>query len=300
MNKIPSYLKKGDTIGIVSLAGRCNKKHLQTAINTFEEWGLKTIIGKHLFDYENQFAASDKNRLADLNSMIEDNNIKAIISLRGGYGSVRLLDDINYSHLAKKPKWIIGFSDITAIHSAIAIKSNIASLHATMPVNFADCHPNTLDTLQNALFGNDLKYEIKSHKLNRNGNAKAEIVGGNLSVLYSLRGTEYDIDTNNKILFIEDLNEYLYHIDRMMMNLKLGGKLTNLNGLIVGAFSDMKDNDTKFGKTAYEIIADTVKEFNYPIIFDFKAGHIKENNALIFGIKTEINVNEDFSEINFK
>jgi muramoyltetrapeptide carboxypeptidase len=299
MNKKPSYLKNGDTIAIVAVAGRCNKKHLQTAIEIFQSWGLKIKQGKHLFDNKNQFAASDKNRLHDLNSMIEDNNIKAIISLRGGYGSVRLLEDINYPHLAKNPKWIIGFSDITAIHSAVAIKSSIASLHATMPVNFADCHANTLDTLHNALFGNDLNYKIKSHKLNRNGNAKAEIVGGNLSVLYSLRGTEYDINTNNKILFIEDLNEYLYHLDRMMMNLKLGGKLSNLKGLILGAFSDMKDNDTKFGKTAYEIIAEAVKDYDYPVIFDFKAGHIKENNALIFGVETEINVNKDFSEIKF-
>ena len=300
MNKIPSYLKKGDTIGIISVAGRCNKKHLQTAINTFDDWGLKIKQGKHLFDYENQFAASDKNRLADLNSMIEDDDIKAIISLRGGYGSVRLLDDINYSHLAKKPKWIIGFSDITAIHSAIAIKSNIASLHATMPINFADCHANTLDTLHNALFGKSLQYKIKSHKLNRKGTVKAEIVGGNLSVLYSLRGTEYDIDTNNKILFIEDLNEYLYHLDRIMMNLKIGGKLDNLKGLIVGAFSDMKDNDTKFGKTAYEIIADIVKDYKYPVIFDFKAGHITENNALILGLESEINITEEYSSINIK
>ncbi len=299
MKRIPSHLKKGDIIGIVSLAGRCDKKHLQTAINTFNNWGLKTKIGKHLFNYENQFAASDKNRLTDLNSMIEDDDIKAIISLRGGYGSVRLLNKINYTTLSKKPKWIIGFSDITAIHSAVAIKSEICSLHATMPVNFDNCHTNTLKTLQTALFGKKLNYKLKSHKLNKTGSAKAEIIGGNLSVLYSLRGTEYDINTNNKILFIEDLNEYLYHLDRMMINLKLGGKLDNLKGLIIGAFSDMKDNETKFGKTAYEIIADTVKEFNYPIIFDFKAGHIKENNALIFGIETEINVNEDFSEINF-
>jgi len=299
MKKLPSHLKKGDTIGIISLAGRCDKKYLQTAVNTFKDWDLKTKTGKHLFHYENQFAASDKHRLADLNSMIEDDDIKAIISLRGGYGSVRLIEKINYSKLSQNPKWIIGFSDITAIHSAVAIKSNICSLHATMPVNFDNCHTNTLKTLQTALFGKKLNYKIKSHQLNSNGNVKAEIVGGNLSVLYSLRGTEYDIDTNNKILFIEDLNEYLYHLDRMMMNLKLGGKLDNLKGLIVGTFSNMKDNETKFGKTAYEIIADTVKEFDYPIIFDFKAGHIKENNALIFGMETEININKDFSEINF-
>ena len=292
MSKIPSYLKKGDTIGVVSVAGRCNKEHLQTAIDVFQDWGLAVKTGKHLFDYENQFAASDSNRLGDLNAMINDAELKAIISLRGGYGSVRLLDGINYAELSKSPKWIIGFSDITAIHSAVAIKSGISSLHATMPINFADCKAQTLNSLHDALFGKQLNYTIKPHKLNRNGSAKAEIVGGNLSVLYSLRGTDYDIDTDNKILFIEDVNEYLYSIDRMMMNLKLGGKLANLKALIVGAFSHMQDNDTGFGKTAYEIIADAVKDYNYPVMFDFKAGHIKENNALILGKAAKLSVSD--------
>ena len=293
MKKTPTYLKKGDKIGIVSLAGKCDKKHLKTAIEIFNSWGLKTEQGKYLFNYENQFASSDKNRVADLNSMIENNEIKSIISLRGGYGSVRLLEKINYTKLENTPKWIIGFSDITAIHSAIAIKSNICSLHATMPVNFDNTHINSLNTLHKALFGEKLEYTIQNHKLNRKGKAKGELVGGNLSVLYSLRGTNYDINTDNKILFIEDLNEYMYHLDRIMMNFKLGGKLTNLKGLIVGAFTDMQDNETKFGKNAYEIILDAVKEYNYPIIFDFKAGHIKENNALILGQEIEINISKN-------
>ena len=292
MKKTPPYLKTGDTIGIVSMAGRCNKEHLQTAVEVFNSWGLKVEQSENIFNYENQFASSDENRLADLNSMIENDKIKAIISLRGGYGSVRLLEKINYKKLAENPKWIIGFSDITAIHSAIAIKSNIKSLHATMPVNFDSTHKNSLDTLHKALFGEKVEYRTPNNELNRIGKAKGELVGGNLSVLYSLRGTEYDIDTKGKILFIEDLNEYLYHLDRMMMNFKLGEKLADLKGLIIGAFSDMQDNETKFGKNAYEIILDAVKDYNYPIIFDFKAGHIKENNALIFGQEVEIDVSK--------
>lgn len=287
----PSYLKKGDKIGIVAPARKISREELQPAIDIFSSWGLEVVLGKNIFNQENQFSGSDEERTEDLQTMLDDVSIKAIIGARGGYGTVRIIDKLDFSRFVKNPKWIIGYSDITVLHSHIHTNFGIETLHATMPINFPK-NAEAVETLRKSLFGEPLNYQIENHSLNKKGNAEGILTGGNLSLLYALSATKSDIETKGKILFIEDLDEYLYHIDRMMMNLKRSGKLENLAGLIVGGMSDMKDNAVPFGKNAEEIILDAVKEYNFPVCFNFPAGHIDRNLALIFGRKISLSVSD--------
>lgn len=294
----PPYLKKGDRIGIVACARKISKEELQAAVDMLSSWGLEVVLGKNLFKQEHQFSGTDNERAEDLQSMLDDTSIKAVISARGGYGTVRIIDKIDFTKFRQQPKWVIGYSDITVLHSHI-YNLGIETLHATMPINFAK-NAEATGTLRKALFGEGLSYEVGSHSLNRTGNAEAELVGGNLSLLYALTGSASDIDTKGKILFIEDLDEYLYHIDRMMVNLKRSGKLSHLAGLIVGGMSGMKDNTVPFGKTAEEIIMDAVKEYDYPVCFDFPAGHIDRNLALVIGRKLRLSVGNEGAEVSFE
>lgn len=288
----PSNLKQGDQVGIISTARKISKEELLFAKKTIENWGLKVVFGKNIFEEYNQFAGKDLQRAVDLQEMIDNPKIKAIICARGGYGTVRILDLVDFSGLKANPKWIAGFSDITALHSTLH-NLNISSLHSTMPVNFQTNTNTSLESLKQALFGKPISYRFSSNKLNRIGNSEGKVVGGNLSIIYSLLGSSSDIKTFGKILFLEDLDEYLYHIDRMMINLKRNGKLNNLAGLIIGGMSDMNDNTIPFGKNAIEIIAETVSEFDYPVAFNFPAGHIKNNNTILLGqtAKLEITIN---------
>jgi muramoyltetrapeptide carboxypeptidase len=288
---VPPYLEKGDKIGIVSIASKVDRDKIVPAIELLEKSGFEVIIGEHTFGAFNQFAAKDEQRAADFQKMIDNPKIKAVICSRGGYGTFRALNYIDWNRFLKHPKWIVGFSDITVLHSKLE-KLSVASLHGVMPGHFLKGNKPTkaFSLLLEALNGRPTIYKIKSHRLNRNGNAKGQLTGGNLSVLYSLRGTPLDVDTGGKILFIEDLGEYLYHLDRMMMNLKNGEKLSKLAGLIIGHFTGMKDGNTPFGKNAYEIIFGAVKEYNYPVVFDFPCGHIASNYPLKCGIEAEINV----------
>lgn len=284
----PPYLKKGDTIGIIACARKISREEMDPVIEILKGWGLKVELGKNLFNGDCQFSGTDAERAEDLQTMLNDASIKAVISARGGYGTMRIIDKIDFTAFQKNPKWLVGYSDITVLHSHIHTLG-IETLHATMPINFHK-DAEALETLRKALFGEKIKYEISSHPLNRIGIAEGELVGGNLSLLYALAGSVSDIDTTGKILFIEDLDEYLYHIDRMMMNLKRSGKLSHLAGLVVGGMSDMKDNAIPFGKTAEEIILDAVKEYNYPVCFHFPAGHIDKNLALYLGRKAKLEV----------
>lgn len=288
-------LKVGDTIALISSARKVAREEIQFAINTLETWGLKVVLGENLFHQENQFSGSDSERSEDLQAAINNENIQAILFARGGYGTVRIVDSIDFSALKKKPKWIIGYSDITVLHSHVHRHFNLATLHAPMAFNFTKASSTLLETMRETLFGKAMNYKFAGHKLNRNGTAKGSVVGGNLSILYSLLGSPSDIDTDGKILFLEDLDEYLYHIDRMVMNLKRNGKLSKLAGLIVGGMSDMKDNLIPFGKTAEEIIFDAVKEFNYPVCFNFPAGHVEENLPLTLGAAYDMKVGETVS-----
>ena len=290
--QIPQYLKKGDKAGIVSPAGRIDAEKTRKAAMTIENWGLQAVFGNHCFAVDNQFAGTDRQRAEDFQRMLDDPEIKAIFCTRGGYGSIRIIGKLDFSKFRKNPKWIIGFSDLTVFHTFLNQILSIESLHAAMLKNFPLNGIDEVDTamLKNVLFGKKLNYCAEAHKLNRQGTAYGELTGGNLSILYNLRGTPYDIYTKGKILFIEEVGEYLYHLDRMMMNLKISGYLEKLDGLIVGQMTGMKDNNVPFGKSSYQIIREAVEDYNFPVCFGFKAGHDKPNLPLIMGRKLKIEV----------
>ncbi|MBT7481798.1 MAG: LD-carboxypeptidase [Flavobacteriales bacterium] len=288
---IPKTLKKGDKVSIISTARKITMQELIPSIKILKSWGLEVVFGENLFKENNQFSGTKKQRVEDLQNAINDNSISAILCARGGYGTVQIIDDINFSNLKKNPKWIIGYSDVTVLHSHLH-NVGIATLHASMPINFVKNTEESLNSLKNILFEGKNTIEYNSQKINNIGNVNSEIVGGNLSILYSLIGSDSDINTNGKILFIEDLDEYLYHIDRMMINLKRNGKLENLAALIVGGMSDMNDNEISFGKSVIEIISECVAEYNYPVCFNFPAGHLDDNRTIIFGQQSELIISE--------
>jgi len=286
----PSFLKKGDKIGIVAPARKIYMNEIEASIKVFEKWGLQVVLGKNLFAKNRQFAGTDQQRAEDLQSMMDNPDIKTIIAARGGYGTVKTLKLLDFTKFLENPKWIVGYSDLTALHAHLNQNLSVKSIHGTMPYNFPkDLTENeAIKTLKKSLFGEKNAYLIESHEFNRLGNVSGNLIGGNLSVLFSVSGTKYDIDTKGKILVLEDLDEYLYHIDRMMMNMKYGGKLENLKGLIVGGMTKMNDNQVAFGKSAYEIIRDAVAEYDYPVCFNFPLGHIEKNYSLILGHTTEL------------
>ena len=288
---LPSYLNKGDTVAIIATARKVSKEEIQPAVAFFESYGLSVVLGKNLFESINQYAGTDTQRTEDLQWALNDKTIKAIIIARGGYGSVRTIEQIDFTEFKKHPKWMVGYSDVTVLHNAIH-KIGVATLHAAMPLNFTKNEEAT-KSMVDALFGKLIQVETEENYSNISGTTKGQLVGGNLSLIYSLSGTPFDIDTRDKILFIEDLDEYLYHIDRMMMQLKLSGKLKKLKGLIVGGMTDMKDNAIPFGKFPEDIILDAVKEYNYPVCFDFPAGHIDRNLAMYFGREVELTVSDN-------
>ncbi|HOM90405.1 MAG TPA: LD-carboxypeptidase [Bacteroidia bacterium] len=279
----PPPLVAGDTVAIVATARKVSRDEMAPAIGILQQWGLQVVEGENLYADKNQFAGDDSLRAEDFQWALDNPKIKAVLFARGGYGSVRIIDRINFSEFKINPKWLIGFSDITTIHSHVHNQLNVATLHAPMAINFPKTPDAVLKQIKDFLFGNSIVLNAQAHLLNRMGNAKGQLVGGNLSILYSLTASASDIDTKGKILFLEDLDEYLYHIDRMMMQLKRCGKLHSLAGLVVGAMSDMKDNTIPFGKTAEEIIAEHVSEYDFPVCFNFPAGHITENNPLALG-----------------
>jgi muramoyltetrapeptide carboxypeptidase len=297
MTLIPSYLRTGDTILIIATARARSKKMIEPAIKILKGWGLKVETGKNLFKKKNQFAGTDEERSSDLQWAIDHKKAKAILIAGGGYGTMRIIDSVNFKPLFKNPKWIAGYSDTTVIHNRLA-NLKMACIHGTMAFQFTKDEEATL-SLKRLLFGEKIHYLIPKNKLNRSGRAEAEIVGGNLSLLYALSGSVDEISAKNKILFIEDLDEQLYHIDRMMLQLKRSGKLKNLQGLIVGGMSEMKDNAIPFGKAAEEIVLDAVKEYDYPVCFNFPAGHIEKNMALYFGKKARLTVTKSRIDLTY-
>lgn len=297
--KIPPSLQKGDTIAIVATARKNIDDNLKPAIDLLHAWGLEVVIGKSIGLDDNQLAGTDAQRAEDFQQQLDNPNIKAIWCVRGGYGTVRIIDLLDFTQFKQNPKWIIGFSDVTVIHSYVNLL-NIASIHAAMPVTVGKASVESIESLRKSLFGESLNYEIPFDAANRLGNAKGEIVGGNLSILYSLMGSNAQIDCKGKILFIEDLDEYLYHIDRMMMSLKRCGCFDGLNGLIVGTMTKMRDNDIPWGKNANQIIADVTKEYSFPILYNFPAGHFHDNRALIFGKQVSLELNATTSKVTFE
>jgi len=288
----PPNLKPGDTVGIVSTARKITETELQPFLLLLKEWQLQPLFGKTIGAEEHQFAGSDALRTQDFQEMLDNPDVKAIWCARGGYGTVRMVDALDFSNFKKNPKWIIGYSDMTVLHNTLH-NLGVASLHAQIGFNVEQKTEATRKTIYDALFGNKYGVEYASdYKYNREGEANAVLVGGNLSVFFSLLGSPSGIETKGKILFLEDLDEYLYHIDRMMQNLKRNGLFSELKGLVVGGMSDMNDNTIPFGKTAEEIIWEAVKEYDYPVCFNFPAGHIEDNRALVMGATVNLAVSE--------
>jgi muramoyltetrapeptide carboxypeptidase len=277
----PPYLKKGDTVAIVAMASKLERKSIEAAVEEIESWGLNVIIGESVGASDFDFAGTDEIRLRDFQEMLDDKNVRAIFSARGGYGSSRIIDQVNFASFVSHPKWIVGFSDITAVHGKIQ-NLGFQSIHGPMPKTmFWDAKSD--ECLQGILFGKNVKYNHSTYKLNRLGEGIGQVVGGNLALLAHGIGTSSELDFVEKILFIEDVGEYLYNLDRLMVQLKRAGKLSNLAGLIVGQFSDVKENDEPFGKTAYEIIEEYVSQKDYPVAYDFPVGHTNDNWPLRCG-----------------
>lgn len=294
--KIPPALKKNDTIGLLCPSGYMPLEKAQTCINTLQQWGYKVKVGKTLGKpQQNYFSGTDEERLTDLQQMLDDNNIKAILCARGGYGLSRIIDKLDFKKFNKKPKWIIGFSDITVLHAHLNNVIKTATLHSPMAAAFNDdgFKNEYVISLQKALQGKLSNYKTAAHVFNKKGIAKAELVGGNLCLIAHLAGTKSCYNTKAKILFLEDIGEYLYNIDRMFLQLKRAGLLNNLKGLIIGKFSDTKDTEATFGKTAYEIINEHVKEYNYPVCYNFPVSHETENYALKVGVQYELKVTKN-------
>ena len=286
MTRIPPYLKKGQTIGITCPAGYMAAEKAQTCIHTLQKWGFEVMVGKTLgSSSKNYFSGTDEERMDELQAMLDDDQIHAILFGRGGYGFGRIIDQLDFTRFKKKPKWLVGFSDITVLHCHLNSRYGIASMHAPMAAAFNDYGSGNeyIDSLHKALLGKKARYNCPVHPFNRQGKATAELIGGNLSLLAHLCGTPSALKSNNKILFIEDIGEYIYHFDRMLYQLKRNGQLDQLAGLIVGGFTDIKDTERPFGKTVYGAINDIVEGFDYPVCYGFPVSHEKENYALKTG-----------------
>ncbi len=294
-------LKKGDTIAIISTARKITKEELAPAIAIIASWGLAVRLGKSIGAESHQFAGNDNHRATDLQQAMDDDSIAAIWCARGGYGTARIIDMLDFTAFKQHPKWLIGYSDVTVIHNHLC-HLGIASIHGQMCLELDKRSQASRDTIKGILFGNfnDISHSATTEHFRRNGEGTGTLIGGNLSVLYSILGSPSQVDFAGKILFIEDLDEMLYHIDRMMQNLKRSGILAKLSGLIVGGMNDMRDNTIPFGKTPNEIIADAVKDYNYPVSYNFPAGHIYDNRALIMGAKVSLTVSDKVCELKYE
>lgn len=268
---------------------------MNDAIALLQSWGLEVVIGDTVSASFHQFAGDDDFRARDMQRFLDDDSVKAIIAARGGYGTIRIVDRLDFTGFAQHPKWIVGFSDITVFHAHIWANYGIPTIHGQMPVNIKDGSAISLETLRKSLFGEEVSYEFKSHSNNKPGEAQGTLIGGNLSLLIAVSGSVSDMNYNGKILFIEDVGEYLYAIDRMLRCLDRAGKLKNLAGLIVGGFTEVKDNDIPFGQTVEEIVMEIVKGYDYPVCFDFPAGHIPDNRALVLGKTIRLSVQEHYT-----
>jgi muramoyltetrapeptide carboxypeptidase len=289
MIKQPAYLKKGDKVAIVCPAKKL-KKPIDDAIALLESWGLEVVVGKTVFASCNQFAGDDALRTADLQHFLDDPEIKAIIAGRGGYGTIRIIDDLDFSRFNEEPKWLVGFSDITVLLAHAFAALNTQSIHGQMPGTFEDATPESLESLRKALFGEEISYTVEGHVLNREGEAEGILIGGNLTLLIAMEGSVSAMDYRDKILFIEDVAEQEYAIDRMLRVLNRSGKLAQLKGLIIGAFNEIAEESIPFGQSVEEVILEIVRPYDFPVCFNFPVGHIADNCAMVLGEHGQLKV----------
>lgn len=287
--KCPPPMQRGQKVAILAPAGKIDREAVLPALGRLREWGLEAQAGEHLYAQVHQFAGTDDQRLSDLQQALDDPDIGAILCARGGYGTTRIVDRLDFTDFLRHPKWLVGYSDITTLHLKVH-GLGVQSLHATMPLLFHRDTPPSVESLRNLLFGGEIDYTITPQPLNRVGEGNGILTGGNLALLASNVGTASDVNTEGKVLFLEDVDEYLYNLDRMLVQLKRAGKLAKLAGLVVGHFSNSKDNETPFGKNPYEIVADAVRQYNYPVCYGFPVGHEPENWAMPCGRQVHLRV----------
>lgn len=300
----PPYLKAGDTVAIVAPSGilKNREREVQQAVDLLKSWGLYSVVGKHVFSKANHFAGTDDERCEDLQTAMDDPKISAIWCARGGYGTVRILDKLDYTKFKENPKWVIGYSDITALHNQLHNKG-FESLHSLMCVSLTkDLSEvkSSIDTFKSALFGSPTNYDLEGSAYNREGEVTGKLVGGNLTMLHTMLGSEESIDTSGKILFIEEIGEYKYHIDRMLQSMKRAGYFDNLKGLIVGDMSKLRKNTTLWGTSVEQLILDALEDYDFPIAFNMPAGHEKDNRALVLGREVGLKVGKEKSSLSFK
>lgn len=300
----PQFLKPGDTVAIVAPSGILKNRNEEVgrALALLDSLGLNAVVGKHVFNQADHFAGTDEERCEDFQNALDDPTISAIWCARGGYGTVRILDKLDYTKFKNHPKWIIGYSDITALHNQVH-NEGYQSIHALMCVSLTEDLndiKDTVDTFKSTIFGNPVNYTLKGSTYNKVGEASAPLVGGNLTMLHTMLGSNTSIDTSGKILFIEEIGEYKYHIDRMLQSLKRAGYFDNCKGLIVGDMSKLRKNTTLWGTSVEQLILDALAEYDFPIAFNMPAGHEKDNRAMIFGKRIELKVEKAKSTVDFK
>ncbi|WP_027000797.1 S66 peptidase family protein [Eisenibacter elegans] len=295
----PPFLKAGDTVAVVAPANRVNANDLHMGLQIIKSWGLKVILGQHLFETYYQFAGTDEQRREDFQAVLDNPEVKAIFCARGGYGSLRIIDSLDFSVFVEHPKWVVGFSDVTVMHNHLH-NLGYETIHGSMPLLFPRQTHETIDSVYCRLFGRPYPIHTVSNPNNRQGSAQGEIVGGNLTLFANTIGTLSEIDTTGKILLLEDVDEYVYHIDRLLIHLRRAGKLSRLAGLLVGQFSDLRENYVPFDKSVYEIVLELTADYDYPIYFDFPAGHDHHNLAVYVGAEATLEINEHYSSLVFE
>lgn len=296
-NYKPPCLQAGDKIAIIAPAKKIESENLVPAIKILEAWGLKVVLGRNIYQLYHSFAGTDEQRIQDFQEMLDREDIKAIFCARGGYGVTRIIDTLDFTNFLKSPKWIVGFSDITALHNEIQ-KYGIETLHGAMPASFATQTTETLDSLRMTLFDMPPDIRLSSISFNKIGEATGKLVGGNLSIIVNTLATPSEIDTVGKLLFLEDVGEYLYHIERMMIQLFRAGKLKDLKGLIIGQFTEIRDQDNSFGKNIQELIAHIIQLYDYPVAYNFPIGHIAHNSPIVCGRQARLIVSEHEAILN--
>lgn len=298
MIKQPPYLKKGDKIGISSPAKKLSAD-LSKAIAVLEGWGLQVVLGENVYAEHDQFAGTDEQRRKDLQTLLDDPEVKAIFASRGGYGTIRIIDELDFTKFQQHPKWVIGFSDLTILLSHLFAKTNTQSIHGQMPKTFENGTAESLESLRKVLFGEALTYNYSSDFENKPGRTEGILIGGNLTLLIASEGSASAFDYTDKILFLEDVGEHEYAIDRMIRALKRSGKLAKLKGLIIGAVNGYEIEDIPFGQSPQQIIQEIVKDYDYPVCYNFPVGHIDDNRAMVIGKSAQLSVEAHQVKLSF-